>query len=172
MEKEVYLNPKKYVCDIYGDIYNVEFKKSSDFDIATYTSFIEDIKNTNIDLFLKSISTINVSDLISYFNTLDVNALNLLYCKCISLDTDNSHNICDLILNYFESFVECKKKMFCSKKEADIIIKVSTTPLFATQQSKVVKKIISAIKLDIIKAINDEQKLEQNHRLSLKKIFT
>ena len=118
MEKEVYLNPKKYVCDIYGDIYNVEFKKSSDFDIATYTSFIEDIKNTNIDLFLKSISTINVSDLISYFNTLDVNALNLLYCKCISLDTDNSHNICDLILNYFESFVECKKKMFCSKKRS------------------------------------------------------
>ena len=62
--------------------------------------------------------------------------------------------------------------MFCSKKEADTIIKASTSPLFINQESTVVKKIITAIKLDIIRVINDEHKLERNHRVSLKKIFT
>ena len=172
MKKEDNITPKKYVCNLFGDIYNVEFKKAKDFDVEKYTSFIEDLKHVNLDLFLKTITNISTDDLVNYFNNLDVNALNLLYCKCVTLDTNDSHNVSDLIINYFESFIECKKKMFCSKKEADTIIKASTSPLFINQESTVVKKIIMAIKLDIIKVINDEQKLERNHRVSLKKIFT
>ena len=54
MKKEDNITPKKYVCNLFGDIYNVEFKKAKDFDVEKYTSFIEDLKHANLDLFLKT----------------------------------------------------------------------------------------------------------------------
>ena len=105
MKKEDNITPKEYVGNLFGDIYNVEFKKAKDFDVEKYTSFIEDLKHANLDLFLKTITNISTDDLVNYFNNLDVNALNLLYCKCVTLDTNDSHNVSDLIINYFNSFI-------------------------------------------------------------------
>ena len=79
MKKEDNITPKKYICNVSGDIYNVEFKKVKDFDVGKYISFIEDLKHANLDLFLKTITNISTDDLVNYFNNLDVNALNLLW---------------------------------------------------------------------------------------------
>lgn len=169
MNNEIKDSRKEFMCNINGNIYNIQFSKTSNFEIDVYNSFIEVIRSSGVELFLESFTEVCVNDLVNYFNTMDVEKLNLLYCKCMLIDTTDSNNIIDLLLSYFESFIDCRKELFCSKNEADTFIKMSSLPMFLLQESIVVDKIKSAIKLEIVKDINDNHRLERKFRLKRKK---
>ena len=141
--KERLTEEKKFICDIDGFIYKVKFSKKKDFNYDMYDSFIELLKKSDLDLLFIKLGFGTVDEIIEYFNNLDIYNLNLIYCRCIE---KNIFEICDFILSYFELFVNCRKELFCSKREADIYIKFSNLPMFREQKSKVIYIIMSSIK--------------------------
>lgn len=171
MNNKVKVGKKEFVCNIDGAIYDVEFDRKLDFDIGIYNGFIEIIRKSGVDIFLKNFMGISVEYLIDSFDNLDVENLNLLYCNCMLIDTVDSHNISDLLLSYFELFIDCKKELFCSKDDADIYVRVSRFSMFGDKDCAVIDKINSSIKLDIIKYINDNHRLERRFRLKRKSLL-
>ena len=164
--KERLTEEKKFICDIDGFIYKVKFNKKNDFNYDKYASFIELVKKSNLDLLFIKLGFGTVDEIIEYFNNLDIYNLNLIYCKGIE---KNIFEICDFILSYFELFVNCRKELFCSKREVDIYIKYSSLPMFFGQESKVIDIIRSSIKLDVVKDIGNSNMRERRVKLKRKK---
>lgn len=164
--KERLTEEKKFICDIDGFIYKVKFNKKNDFNYDKYASFIELVKKSNLDLLFIKLGFGTVDEIIEYFNNLDIYNLNLIYCMGIE---KNIFEISDFILGYFELFVNCRKELFCSKREADIYIKFSNLPMFFGQESKVIDIIRSSIKLDFVKDIGNGNMRERRVKLKRKK---
>lgn len=154
--------------DEYGNIYSINFIKKKDVDSLVFENFINEVLSSNLDLLACGIKNFSTNELVKSFKNCDVKKLNSLYIACKNIQGDAS-NISDTILKYFKMFFDYKSKIFCTSKEASAFMIASIQPIFANQNSEVIKKIETADRGDLIKDILNKNIVSKNLVKSISK---
>lgn len=155
-------------CDDYGNIYSINFIKKKDVDSLVFENFINEVLSSNLDLLACGIKNFSTNELVKSFKNCDVKKLNTLYIACKNIQGD-AYNISDIILNYFRMFFDYKSKMFCTSKEATAFMIASIQPVFANQNSEVIRKIENADNGYLIKDILNKNIVSKNLVKSISK---
>lgn len=141
-------------CNQKGDICIAKLNLKEETQEKNLEEFLSKLYDQNLELSQSQLD-LEINSLILTFKNFDYEKIITIYEQS---KYQNNTTITQIILEYFDNFIEFKKQIFCSAKECEAIITITKLPIITTKESIVLKKILTTQKNIIIDDLIKYQK--------------